>query len=106
MENFVILQTTVISMGIVPAPFWAGLYVSRHECGFMNELIKKDFGGTKKFYGIFRFIDHLCALKDGGECQNKFKKIYPKELKLKFWISHYFYVIKVTNFKCSHAKLS
>ena len=28
-------------MGIVPAPFWSNLYLSKHECGYRNDLTKK-----------------------------------------------------------------
>ena len=31
-------------MGIDPAPFWANLYLSKHEFDFMNKLIKEGIG--------------------------------------------------------------
>ena len=81
--NLIVAQTIGIPMGIDPAPFWANLYLSKHECDFISKLIKTDIARAKRFHGTFRFIDDLCALNDGGEFGNSYKEIYPKELELK-----------------------
>ena len=81
--NKIVLQTIGIPMGIDPAPFWANLYLSKHECDFMSKLIKTDISRAKKFHATFRFIDDLCAVNDGGEFQKSYRDIYPKELELK-----------------------
>jgi len=81
--NLIVVQTIGIPMGIDPAPFWANLYLSKHECDYVNNLIKTDVVRAKKFHGTFRFIDDLCALNDGNEFLNSYKEIYPKELELK-----------------------
>ena len=74
-------------LGIDPAPFWANLYLSNHECKFMKKLIKNNIARAKKFHGTFRFIDDLCALNNGGEFEKSYKEIYPKELDLKLEFS-------------------
>ena len=38
--NLTLLQTTSISIN--PAPFCANLYLSKHECDFMDKSIKED----------------------------------------------------------------
>ena len=56
-------------MGIDPAPFWANLYLSKHECDFKGKLIRENIAQAKTFPETVRFIDDLCALNDGGEFQ-------------------------------------
>ena len=81
--NKIVLQVIGIPMGIDPAPFWANLYLSKHECDFLKGLIRNDITRARKFHGTFRFIDDLCALNDGGEFENSYQEIYPEELVLK-----------------------
>ena len=68
---------------MTPAPFWANLYLSKHECEFMGKLNKDDIGRAKTFHGTFRFTDDLCAFNDGRKFLKSYKKVYSKELALK-----------------------
>ena len=61
-------------MDIDHAPFCYYLYLSKCECDFMGKSITE-----VKMSWIFRFIDDLCALKDGGQSQKSFREIYSKE---------------------------
>ena len=81
--NRVLLQTIGIPMGIDPAPFWANLYLHRHEYRFMSKLIHTDIARARKFHGCARFIDDICLLNDGGEFCRSYEQIYPAELTLK-----------------------
>ena len=62
-------------MGSDPAPFFANLFLFHYE----SKWIKK----MKESANMFRFIDDLTALNDGGEFERSFKEIYPPELVLK-----------------------
>ena len=66
MGNLTVLQTIGICMGIDPAPAWANLYLSKHECNFMGTIIKEGIEGAKTFHKIFRFTDDFCELNDGA----------------------------------------
>ena len=46
----------------------------------LNELKKNDLSKARKLCNIFRFIDDLNSINDGGE--SSFSKIYPEELQL------------------------
>ena len=81
--NKLLLQTIGIPMGIDPAPFWANLYLHRHEYNFMLTQKSHDIVRARKFHGCARFIDDMCCLNDGGEFGKSYKDIYPKELELK-----------------------
>ena len=70
-------------MGIDPAPFWANLYLYFHECNFITDLMKTERNLARKFHGISRFIDDLCAINDGNQFAVIYHRIYPKELELK-----------------------
>ena len=59
-------------MGI--EPFGANLSFSKHESHFMSKLIKKYFGRTNLFHGIFQFIDDLCGINDRGDFQKQYKE--------------------------------
>ena len=48
----------------------------------MDELKKNDLIKAKKLCNIFRFIDDLNSINDGGEFESNFSKIYPEELQL------------------------
>ena len=48
----------------------------------MNELKKNDLIKTKKNCVIFRFIDDLNSINDGGEFESNYSDIYPEELQL------------------------
>ena len=49
----------------------------------MNELKKNDLIRARKLCSIFRFIDDLNSLNDGGEFVTNYSNIYPEELKLR-----------------------
>ena len=48
----------------------------------LNELKKNDLSKARKLCNIFRFIDDLNSINDGGEFESSFSKIYPEELQL------------------------
>ena len=51
----------------------------------MNELKMNDLINlikARKFCNIFRFIDDLNSIHDGGEFESSYSNIYPKELHL------------------------
>ena len=48
----------------------------------MDELKKNDLIKAKKLCNIFRFIDDLNSINDGGEFESNFSKTYPEELQL------------------------
>ena len=76
-------QVIGIPMGSDPAPFFANLFLFYYECAYMDKMRKaKDWKG-KKFCHVFRFIDDLLAINDGGEFERLHKEIYPVELELK-----------------------
>ena len=81
--NKMLIQTIGIPMGIDPAPFWANLYLHRHEFKFMRTLISNDIARARKFHGCTRFIDDMCCLNDGGEFGKSYNEIYPDDLQLK-----------------------
>ena len=71
-------------MGIDPAPFWASLYLYMHEVDFITNLVKK--GGkdgkirTRHYHSNRRFINDLCAMKDGGSSVDKALKFILQNL--------------------------
>ena len=69
-------------MGSDPAPFFANLFLFYYECKWIDKLKKEDYARARKFHNIFRFIDDLLALNDGGEFGKSFLDIYPAELVL------------------------
>ena len=48
----------------------------------MNELKKKDIIKARKLCNIFRFINELSSINDGGEFESSYSNIYPEELQL------------------------
>ena len=44
---------------------------------------KTDLPRARRLANVFRFIDDLIAINDGGEFERSFKEIYPPELELK-----------------------
>ena len=49
----------------------------------MNELKKNDLIKARKLCNIFRFIDDLNSINDGGEFESIYSNIYPQELQLR-----------------------
>ena len=75
-------QIIGIPMGSDPAPCFANLFLYFYESKWMNELKKNDLIKARKFCNIFRFIDDLNSINDGGEFENSYSNIYPEELLL------------------------
>ena len=75
-------QIIGIPMGSDPAPFFANLFLYFYESKWMDSLKKKDLIRARKFCNMFRFIDDLSAINDGGDFDNIYKDIYPAELEL------------------------
>ena len=48
----------------------------------MNELKKNDLIKARKLCNIFRFIDDLNSINDGGELESIYSNIDPEELRL------------------------
>lgn len=75
-------QIIGIPMGSDPAPFFANLFLYHYESKWVNTIKKNDLIRARKLCNIFRFIDDLNAINDGGEFECNFKDIYPEELVL------------------------
>ena len=69
-------------MGSDPAPFFANLFLYYYERKWMLKLKQKDIHRARKYGNVFRFIDDLNAMNDGGEFALNFHSIYPPELEL------------------------
>ena len=75
-------QIIGIPMGSDPAPFFANLFLYFYEDKWMDSLKKSALIRARKLCYLFRFIDDLSVINDGGEFENNFKNIYPPELEL------------------------
>ena len=76
-------QIIGIPMGSDPAPFFANLFLFHYESMWLKSIKNHQYGKARKFGNVFRFIDDLIAINDGGEFENNFQEIYPPELILK-----------------------
>ena len=74
-RNLTILQTIGIPIRIEPAPHWANLYLSKHECDFMGKLITDGIARAKRFHGNFRFHVHYCRFENLPICLCSYKDI-------------------------------
>ena len=72
-------------MGSDPAPFFANLFLYFYESKWVNELKKNGLIKARKICNIFRFIDDLNSMNDGGEFESSYSNIYPEELQLGFF---------------------
>ena len=75
-------QIIGIPMGSDPAPFFANLFLYFYESKWMKELKKNDLIKARKLCNIFRFIDDLNSINDGGKFEGNYSNIYPEELQL------------------------
>ena len=75
-------QIIGIPMGSYPAPFFSNLFLYFYESKWMNELKKNDLIKARKLCNIFRFIDDLNSINNGGEFESNYSNIYPEELPL------------------------
>lgn len=80
--NYVFRQTIGIPIGGDPAPHWANLFLFNYESKFILDLKKSDPIRARKFRHIYRYIDDLQTINDGGEFEKCIKDIYPQELVL------------------------
>ena len=48
----------------------------------MNELKKNDLIKARKLCNIFRFVNDLNSINDGGKFESSYSNIYPEELHL------------------------
>ena len=72
--DLIFLQVVGIPMGSDPAPFFANLFLLYYECLYMDKMRKaRDWKG-KKFCHVFRVIDDLIAINDGGSLKDFTKK--------------------------------
>ena len=69
-------------MGSDPATFFASLFLYFYESKWMNELKKNGLIKARKLCNIFRFIDDLNSINDGGEFESNYSNICPEELQL------------------------
>ena len=76
-------QVIGIPMGSDPTPFMANLFLFYYEDKWIRKTKKKNLILARKFSNVFRFIDDLAALNDGGEFEKICHEIYPPELQLK-----------------------
>ena len=76
-------QVIGIPMGSDPAPYFANLFLYQYESRWLNKTKKENNVLARKFGRVFRYIDDLLAINDGGEFEKHYSDIYPKELELK-----------------------
>lgn len=81
--NRLFRQIVGIPMGSDPAPYFANLFLYRYESTWLNKIKKDNNILARKFGQIYRFIDDLLAVNDGGEFERYHSQIYPQELELK-----------------------
>lgn len=70
-------------MGSDPSPFMANLFLFYYESKFLKELTKTDNRKARLFSSVFRYLDDLIAINDGGLFEQNYREIYPPELELK-----------------------
>ena len=75
-------QIIGIHMGYDPAPLFANLLLYFYESKKMNKLNKNDLIKARKPCNIFRIIDDLNSINDGGKFESSYWNIYAKELQL------------------------
>ena len=75
-------QMIGIPMGSDPAPAFANLFLFFYESSWLNKLKKSNNILARKFGQVFRYIDDLLTLNDGGSFEQYHHEIYPAELQL------------------------
>ena len=65
-------QIIGIPMGSDPAPFFANLFLFHYESMWLKSIKNREYGKARIFGNVFRFIDDLIAINDGGEFENNF----------------------------------
>ena len=69
-------------MGSDLVPSFANLCLYFYESKWINKLKKNDLFKSGKLCNIFRFVDDLNSINDGGEIESSYSNIYPEELQL------------------------
>ena len=69
-------------MGSDPAAFFANLFLYFYESKWMKDSKKNKLIKARKLGNIFRFIDDLNCINDGGESESNYSNIYPEALQL------------------------
>ena len=59
------------------------LFLYCYESTWLNKMKKGNSLLARKFGSVFRYIDDLLAINDGGEFEKHYPEIYPSELELK-----------------------
>ena len=72
----------VFLWGLIQLLFFANLFINFYESKWMNKLKKNDLIKVRNLCNIFRFINNLNSINDGGEFESSYSNIYPKELQL------------------------
>ena len=80
--NKLFRQDIGIPMGSDPAPAFANLFLYHYESTWIKSVKKSNNILARKFGQVFRYIDDLLALNDGGSFESYYKDIYPEELQL------------------------
>ena len=75
-------QIIGIPMGSDPAPAFANLFLFFYESSWLNKIKKSNNVLARKFGQVFRYIDDLLTLNDGGSFEQYHHEIYPTELQL------------------------
>ena len=75
-------QIIGIPMGSDPAPAFANLFLFFYESSWLNRMKKSNNVLARKFGLVFRYIDDLLTLNDGGSFEQYHNEIYPNELEL------------------------
>ena len=72
-------QIIGIPLGGDPAPFWADLFLFHYESKWILKMKRENNILARKFGSMFRFLDDLDAMNDGGEFERNLINIYPPE---------------------------
>ena len=75
-------QIIGIPMVSDPSSFFANLFLYFYESKWINELKENDLIKARKLRNVFRFIDDLNSVNDGGEFESNYSNIYPEQLQL------------------------
>ena len=75
-------QDIGIPMGSDPALIFANLFLFYFEDKWVRNVQRSDLSRARKFTTIFRFIDDILTVNDGGEFARSLEEIYPPELEL------------------------
>ena len=69
-------------MGSDPALFFANLFLFYFDDKWVRNIQRSDLSRAHEFATIFRFIDDLLTMIDGGEFARSLEEIYPPEREL------------------------